>query len=157
MSTVQNPKEKRSFKVPQSLPEGVHRRKLEKIRNTLSHNAGIKKSYRKTLKQMGLEPISNTHGQIKLSEHENNQESNSLERTERRPKVSKFNREQHVAKEVQESREQAQKERTRREHERKLKIEERIRNRKKMTQYTRHGQPKLGKRVELLLDKIKNQ
>jgi hypothetical protein len=51
-------------------------------------------------------------------------------------------------------REAALEERARRKADRQQKIEQRQKNKQKMTQYTKTGQPKLGVRVDVLLDKI---
>ncbi|KAK9375177.1 uncharacterized protein V1513DRAFT_443990 [Lipomyces chichibuensis] len=162
-----------AFKVPASMPDGVHKRKLEKIKKTLSHNADVKRSYRKTLNKMGFDvppPLSRKNGvKQAVSDdadglHEDTEQNaehsfkKALQkptgRHNKKPKLSRFNKEEAVAATLRAEREAAQEERARREADRQQKIEKRQKNKQKMTQYTRTGQPKLGVRVGVLLDKI---
>ncbi|KAK9365780.1 hypothetical protein V1509DRAFT_570335 [Lipomyces kononenkoae] len=171
---------RRTFRVPESMPDGVHRRKRElshiyiyKIRKTLSHNASVKRSYRKTLKQMGSElPQPVSRGGVNqdastdpesFHEHKDANEQEAVatapQKTtgpgDRKPKMSRFKREEAAAAELQAARMAAQKERDSREAERRLRIERRQKNKRKMMQYTKTGQPKLGGRIDILLGKIR--
>ncbi|KAK9239326.1 hypothetical protein V1525DRAFT_398467 [Lipomyces kononenkoae] len=164
---------RRTFKIPASMPDGVHRRKLEKIKKTLSHNASVKRSYRKTLKEMRLElPQSPSQSGVKqddsvdpesLNEHNdpNEQEATATARQKatlrdgKKSKVSRFKREEAAAAELRAAKMEAQRERESREAERRLKVEQRQKNKRKMMQYTKTGQPKLGARVDVLLGKIR--
>ncbi|KAK7208025.1 hypothetical protein BZA70DRAFT_287353 [Myxozyma melibiosi] len=173
------------FRVPKSMPDGVHKRKLEKIKKTLTHNAEVKRSYRKTLKKMGLEvPVdprraaAATSTDAATSSDENDKEvkdevdadkedkeqepaqtdddSHKLHE-ERKRKLSRFKREEAKAAEVRAEREARQREQQRRAAERKEKLAVRERHKKKMMQYTQRGQPKLGPKVDVLLDRIRKQ
>ncbi|KAK9321963.1 hypothetical protein V1517DRAFT_324853 [Lipomyces orientalis] len=166
---------RRSFRVPETMPDGVHKRKLEKIRKTLSHNADVKRSYRKTLKRMGLEvpsPLPSLENGVKRSAPKDADSSDEdkyqnaarpmeeadqkhVGRHNKKPKQSRYKREEAAAAKLRGELEAAQIERERREVERRQRIEQRQTNKTKMTQFTRTGQPKLGARVDVLLDKIR--
>ncbi|KAK9329712.1 hypothetical protein V1520DRAFT_342557 [Lipomyces starkeyi] len=162
-----------AFKVPASMPDGVHKRKLEKIKKTLSHNADVKRSYRKTLKKMGFDvppPLSRNNA-VKRADSDDadslhkdtdqnaeqpfeNVRQKPTGRHNKKPKLSRFNKEEAAAATLRAEREAALEERARQEADRQQKIEQRQKNKQKMTQYTKTGQPKLGVRVDILLDKI---
>ncbi|KAK9389325.1 hypothetical protein V1515DRAFT_595550 [Lipomyces mesembrius] len=173
MSQTATESRRSAFKVPASMPDGVHKRKLEKIKKTLSHNADVKRSYRKTLKQMGFDvpPPLSRKNRVKRaasddvdSLHEDTDQNaeqpfekasqKPTGRHNKKPKLSRFNKEEAAAATLRAEREAAQEERHRREADRRQKIEQRQKNKQKMMQYTRTGQPKLGVRVDVLLDKI---
>ncbi|KAK9465099.1 hypothetical protein V1512DRAFT_272370 [Lipomyces arxii] len=163
---------RRGFKIPQAMPDGVHKRKLEKIKKNLSHNADVKRSYRKTLRKMGYEvppPPSaverlgggdksttsvteSTEGETVANEPETGDQAYNRRR---KPKVSRFNKAEGLAAAARTRKEEAQKEFERREKERKQKLELRDQQKKKMMTYTKSGQPKMGARIDILLDKIK--
>ncbi|KAK9451045.1 uncharacterized protein V1518DRAFT_412404 [Limtongia smithiae] len=179
----QNVAHKRKFTVPESMPDGVHRRKLEKIKKNLDHNTTVKRRYRRMLKKMGLEEAetgateleaAGEHSETEASEaavaveqlveqsveHPSDKEvldeyDESKIHPSRKPKLSRFKREEAKASAVRATREAAQLERARREKEREERLAQRQRDKKKLTQYTRKGQPKLGPKVDVLLDKIR--
>ncbi|KAJ8101224.1 hypothetical protein POJ06DRAFT_91247 [Lipomyces tetrasporus] len=175
MSGEETPATRRSFRVLETMPDGVHKRKLEKIKKTLSHNADVKRSYRKTLKRMGLEvppPLPSRENGVKRSTSKDADSSDEdkyqnaarqveeadqkpVDRRNKKPKLSRYKREEAAAAKLRGELEAAQLERERREGERRQRIEQRQTKKKKMMQYTRTGQPKLGARVDVLLDKIR--
>ncbi|KAK9383851.1 uncharacterized protein V2V93DRAFT_362874 [Kockiozyma suomiensis] len=173
-SKIQKPFRK-SFRVPESMPDGVHKRKLEKIKKTLDHNSEVKRSYRKTLRKMGLEvakPSSDTavvatevikdENEIKTdAEQTEDDQQKPLEHlsihAERKQKLSRFKREEAAAAQVRAEREARERDFQRRAVEKKEKIAAREKAKKKMNQYTQRGQPKLGPKVGVLLDRIRKQ
>ncbi|KAK9453872.1 hypothetical protein V1511DRAFT_503460 [Dipodascopsis uninucleata] len=161
----------KKFVVPESMPDGIHRRKLEKIKKNLDHNAKVKRSYRKTLAKMGLEPMRGPAGYQKksnLSDGSQIKESmggedlsydsdvikKKKEDTASRQKLSRFKRQETMAMKRKFDIEAKKKEIAQNELMRKQKLEQRDRMKKKMNQFNRTGQPKLGARVNILLDKI---
>ncbi|KAH7383694.1 hypothetical protein BKA64DRAFT_682979 [Cadophora sp. MPI-SDFR-AT-0126] len=177
------PKKHRSgFKVgPDNLPDGVHRRKVIKIKRELIQKAKIKKSYAKIKAQTSLpadsipytppEPASqelHPDRQAMLDAPEKpsllpSQEQSYSQRPQqhqqrRGKKPGYFEKEQAFAAQKKEEAEARRAEFERREKEKKEKIEERERFRRTMAKARtggKNGQRKLGKESQVLLEKVK--
>ncbi|EPE25814.1 hypothetical protein GLAREA_01726 [Glarea lozoyensis ATCC 20868] len=171
------PKKHRSgFKVgPDNLPDGIHRRKVIKIKKDLIHKAKVKKSYAKLLAQ---EPptastIPEPHPEPASQElHPSRQamlaapqettpppssaQHPPRERRQRKPRY--FEKEEAYAAQRKAEAEAKREEYERREKEKREKIEERDRFRKAMAKARtggKNGQRKLGRESKVLLEKVK--
>ncbi|KAK9462373.1 uncharacterized protein V1516DRAFT_670091 [Lipomyces oligophaga] len=161
---------KRSFYVPKSLPDSVHKRKLETIKRRLDHNSDVKRRYKRTLKHMGLSDKSDLSAgsagaadiseinveSLRHSQDLDEQDSSSIRLTKDKKK-SRFSKEEGLALRIQTERAAKQRARELRNIERTEKIELRKKYRSKMTKHTQRGQPKLGPKIDVLLDKIQRR
>ncbi|EKD19797.1 hypothetical protein MBM_01749 [Drepanopeziza brunnea f. sp. 'multigermtubi' MB_m1] len=175
-------KHRPGFKVgPDNLPDGIHRRKVIKIKKDLIQKAKIKKSYAKIKAQTDLpptkvpteqEPIEPASQELHpdrqamldapdtLPQNSNsNRESYSQRpRQGRAKKPGYFEKEQEFAARKRAEGEERRAEYEKNQRERKEKIEERERFRRTMAKARtggKNGQRKLGKESQVLLEKVK--
>ncbi|KAH6716888.1 hypothetical protein DL95DRAFT_183835 [Leptodontidium sp. 2 PMI_412] len=174
-------KHRPGFKVgPDNLPDGVHRRKVIKIKKDLIQKAKIKKSYAKIKAQTDLpseptpyeplEPASqelHPDRQAMLDEPEKptllpSQEQSYSQRPQQQQRRGKrpayFEKEQAFAEQKKAEAEARRAEFERRDREKKGKIEERERFRRTMAKARtggKNGQRKLGKESQVLLERVK--
>ncbi|KAH7314093.1 hypothetical protein BKA65DRAFT_115738 [Rhexocercosporidium sp. MPI-PUGE-AT-0058] len=180
-SEPQPKKHRPGFKVgPDNLPDGVHRRKVIKIKKDLIQKAKIKKSYAKIKAQTSLpsepkpyeplEPASqelHPDRQAMLDAPEKpsllpSQEQSYAQRPQQQRRTGKkpayFSKEQAFAEAKKAEAEARREEFERREAEKKRRIEERERVRRVMGKARtggRNGQRKLGRESQVLLERVR--
>ncbi|KAI1576471.1 hypothetical protein PtrEW13061_010662 [Pyrenophora tritici-repentis] len=174
-------KQKKGFKIgPANLPDGTHRRKIEKIKKSLIEKAKIKKQYaklkareeteatapRKSVYEREADNTTDPVPEPSLEPHPDRvamleekspepQASRYIERQERRRRPQPFQKESEVARKKREEAEERQKAREEADRERQKKIAERERFRKTMAKARGgpNGKRKLGRESTILLAK----
>ncbi|KAL2037962.1 hypothetical protein N7G274_009181 [Stereocaulon virgatum] len=175
-------KAKKGFSVgPDNLPDGTHRRKVQKIKKDLIRKAKVKKSYSKIKGREQAKATKTTTNvptvveeasaslelhpdrQAMLDEPETipqqQQQSEQRPRPKNppRPKPVPFQKEAQLAQQRKEEREKRQKEIEEANRQRQAKVEERERFRKAMAKARiggKDGQRKLGRESKVLLEKV---
>ncbi|MCJ1278265.1 hypothetical protein MMC21_006080 [Puttea exsequens] len=165
---------------PENLPDGTHKRKVQKIKKDLIRKAQIKKSYNKLKEREQQEnPEIGSHGhrateaaatslelhperQAMLDEpdipqNEPNEPNLRRQRRPTRPKPVPFEKETRLAQQRSEERERRQKEIEESSRQRHAKLKERERWRKAMEKARvggRDGKRKLGRESKVLLERV---
>lgn len=175
---------KKGFQVgPANLPDGVHRRKVQKIKADLIEKAKIRKEYGKLKKQGKMpeqeesipipasmaaeieqqeeEPSVAPHPDRQVlmdQEEEPEQERTQRRERRRRPKHAPFSKEYEEAQQRKAEAEERRKAREEAQRQREQKIDEREKFRKAMAKARtggKNGQRKLGRESQPLLEKVK--
>ncbi|KTW32828.1 uncharacterized protein T551_00313 [Pneumocystis jirovecii RU7] len=148
--------------------------KSEKNRKKKIYIARLKRNYQRSLKEYeqgnirkrfwisednsGSSLSLNTKHSPSLSTHDNDelQNKNDLSLKKKQPKkISRYLKEEKKANAIRLEKESLIMQKKYKEEEKQRRIGERIKKYKIMTQVTKKGQPKLNKRIGLLLDKVK--
>ncbi|KAL6719859.1 hypothetical protein ACLMJK_001780 [Lecanora helva] len=179
----ENKKPKKGFSVgPANLPDGTHRRKVQKIKQDLIRKAKVKKSYNKLKERENFDSSKPTYNPLapepeqpptSLELHPERQamldepstaptqappsDQPSQKRRPPRPKPVPYNKEAQLAQQRKEEREARRKEIEEMNRQREAKREERERFRRAMAKARsggKNGQRKLGRESKVLLEKV---